>query len=211
MAGRAATRRTVEQGLARRYRRERLFRAAGLVATLVGVVFLAVFFATLIGQGTSAFMQTQVELEIEFDREALAAGGELDLAYADYDALLRRSLYDLFPDVTGRGDRRELFRLLSIQSGYDLREMLTGDPSLLGERVTVELPAASHVDMVIKGNIDRALPEDQLPLSRQEIGWIERLEAQGLVHLRFNSALFTNGDSREPELAGSLGALMGSL
>jgi len=211
MAGRAATRRTVEQGLARRYRRERLFRAAGLVATLVGVVFLAVLFATLIGQGTSAFMQTQVELEIEFDREALAAGGELDLAYADYDALLRRSLYDLFPDVTGRGDRRELFRLLSIQSGYDLREMLTGDPSLLGERVTVELPAASHVDMVIKGNIDRALPEDQLPLSRQEIGWIERLEAQGLVHLRFNSALFTNGDSREPELAGILGALMGSL
>jgi len=39
---------------------------------------------------------------------------------------------------------------------------------------------------------------------------VESLQQADRLHTRFNKALFTNGDSRDPELAGIKGALMGS-
>jgi phosphate transport system permease protein len=44
----------------------------------------------------------------------------------------------------------------------------------------------------------------------REVAWLERLRASGVVENKFNWAFFTSGDSREPELAGIRGALVGS-
>ncbi len=71
----------VEASLGKRRRREMFFRAFGMSATLVGVFFLVAFFWTLIAQGSSAFVQNFVELDIEFSEEALAPNGELELEY----------------------------------------------------------------------------------------------------------------------------------
>ena len=48
------TRKRVEAGLPRRRRKEFMFRAAGMLATTAGVLFLGIFFATLIADGASA-------------------------------------------------------------------------------------------------------------------------------------------------------------
>ena len=53
-------------------------------------------------------------------------------------------------------------------------------------------------------------PEANRKLSDQEIAWLQRLEENGLVSERFNFLFFSTGDSREAELAGILGALVGS-
>ena len=204
------SREIVEAGLARRRRREKLFRATGLVATAVGVIFLGVFFATLIVQGSSAFVQTFIELDVEMSEDFLAPDGELDLQYADFDGLVRNALRAEFPDVSGRSERRELYRLVSVGAGYQLREMLQADPSLVGSTVTVSVPAASTVDMLVKGNIDATIDESLRPISDAQVAWVESLQESGHLATRFNRALFTNGDSREPELAGIKGALMGS-
>ena len=65
--------------------------------------------------------------------------------------------------------------------------------------------------MLAKGNIDPAIDESLRPLSDKQIGWVNALQEAGKIEQRFNQALFTNGDSREPELAGIQGAIMGSL
>ena len=207
----ATTRQKVSAGLARRRRRERLFQGAGLVATAVGVVFLGVFFATLIGKGASAFKQTWIELDVVFDPEILAPYGDLDLEYADYDAIARNALNDLFPDVSGRAERRELSRLISIAAGYRIREMIVADPDLLGETRTIRVPASANADMFVKGSIDAGVDESLRPLSDMQVGWLQELQVAGKMGLEFNSALFVNGDSREPELAGIRSALTGSL
>ena len=54
-------------------------------------------------------------------------------------------------------------------------------------------------------------PETNRKLSDQEIAWLMRLDEQNLVASAFNWRFFTSGDSREAELAGILGALVGSL
>ena len=205
-----STRKKVEASLGRRRRRELFFRSFGIVATLVGVLFLATFFSTLIAQGSSAFMQTHLDLEIEFSEEVLAPNGELDLEYADFDGIARTALRQKFPDVTSRGDRRQLNQLISVGAGYQIRDAIVANPELIGTKVTMTVPAAANVDMVIKGNIDRNTPEEQRPVSDQQLVWIDALIADGSLRKKFNTALFTNGDSREPELAGIRGALMGS-
>ncbi len=205
------TRTKVEAGLPRRRRKEFLFQAVGMVATAVGVLFLGVFFATLIADGASAFRQTFIKLDVELSEDVLAPQGELDLAYADFDALVRTALREAVPGVSGRNERRELYRLVSVGAAYQIRDLVAAHPELLGERQVLWVPASSTVDMLVKGNIDADVDESLRPISDRQIGWVEQLREAGLVELRFNRALFTNGDSREPELAGIRGAIMGSL
>jgi phosphate transport system permease protein len=204
------TRRKVEAGLPKRRRRERRFQIAGILATTVGVVFLGVFFADLIAKGSSAFRQTYMQLDVEFTADVIAPGGELDLVYADFDGLVRAALRQQFPEVTGRSERRELYKLVSIGAGYQMQDMIESDIEFLGTRQTISVPASATVDMFVKGNIDATLDEALRPLSDAQIGWIESLQSAEKLALHLNSALFSNGDSREPELAGIKGALMGS-
>ena len=205
------TRQKVEAGLPRRRRKEFTFKLLGMVATAVGILFLGVFFSSLIAEGSSAFRQTFLKLDIELSEDVLAPGGELDLAYADFDGLVRTALRAQIPEASGRRDRRELYRIVSVGAGYQVRELIAQNPDLLGTTQTLWVPASSNVDMLIKGNIDANVEEALRPLSDKQIGWVRQLQDKGLLDSRFNKALFTNGDSREPELAGIKGAVLGSL
>jgi phosphate transport system permease protein len=53
-------------------------------------------------------------------------------------------------------------------------------------------------------------PEAQRKISDKEIVWLDELRAQHLTESRFNSIFFFSGASREPELAGVWGAVVGS-
>lgn len=53
-------------------------------------------------------------------------------------------------------------------------------------------------------------PESNRRVTDQEIAWLEALKAAGKVERHFNWRFFTSGDSREAELAGVRGALVGT-
>ncbi|MDJ0909004.1 MAG: phosphate ABC transporter permease PstA [Woeseiaceae bacterium] len=206
----AATRQKVAAGLRRRHLKERIFRTAGMLATGVGVVFLVVFFASLIGQGASAFGQTFVRLDVNLSAELLAPSGGFDDAEADYDAVVQQSLRDRFPEVSGRNDRRELYQIASIEAAFQVRDLIANEPSLIGSQQSLWVPAAANIDMLNKGRIDPDSDPSTRKVSDRQIEWVRALQSAGELERRFNFALFTNGDSREPELAGIRGALMGS-
>ena len=92
-----------------------------------------------------------------------------------------------------------------------LRSLVETSPDLVGSTQTLWVPASSTVDMLIKGNVDASVDEALRVLSDQQIGWVDELREAGSVRSKFNAALFSNGDSRDPELAGIKGAVMGSL
>ncbi|HEB50928.1 MAG TPA: phosphate ABC transporter permease PstA [Desulfobulbus sp.] len=198
----------VHRGLARRYRRERLFRRLGLTAVLVSIGFLALLFASIVANGWTAFQQTEILLDIDFAADHFDVD---NLARANYSALVKQGLRQLFPDVRGRKDRRRLYRLVSSGAAFLLQKMVMQDTSLIGTRQRVWLPADDEVDMLIKGHISRVGPESQRRLSDRQIAWIDHLTALGRLKKRFNTTFFTAGDSREPELAGIRGAMTGSL
>ena len=70
-----STKERVSAGIARRYRRERTFRMAGLGAVLTGMAFLAFFFSTLIGNGYTAFLQTHILLDVELSAAVIDPDG----------------------------------------------------------------------------------------------------------------------------------------
>jgi len=53
-------------------------------------------------------------------------------------------------------------------------------------------------------------PEGSRKLNDKEIVWLEVLKQKGLIQTKFNSLFFTTGASRDPELAGIWGAVVGS-
>jgi phosphate transport system permease protein len=206
----ADVRRKVEAGLKRRRRRELAFRYAGLLATFVGIGFLAMIFGILVANGSSAFTQTHLQLELNLDEGLLAPDGEFDELDADFDGVVRSALRDRFPVVTDRDDRRALYRIASIDASFVVRDMVLADPALIGTTMTVWVPASANIDMLHKGNIDRDLDEKLRPVSNLQLALTDELLESGQLVRRFNTALFVNGDSREPEIAGIRGALMGS-
>ena len=197
----------VNRGLARRYRAERRFRLYGLSAIIASLLFLALLFFSIVGKGYSAFEQTFVRLDIFFDPAILHQDA---LANADYQGLIKQSLRNMFPDVKARRDKRDLYGLVSSGAGFQLRSRVLAHPDTIGTTRSVWLPADDDVDMLIKGHFDRRAPERERRLKDKQLAWIDRLSAEGRVEKRFNTTFFTAGDSREPELAGIRGALVGS-
>ena len=203
----------VNASLKKRYAREARFRRIGFGAVIMGLLFVSILFIDIIGKGYSAFVQTHIELEVFFDPEVIdpqGAGDMQAIARADFRKIVREPLKAMFPEVTGRRDKRELYSLISSGAPYQLLEMVRDDPDLIGQRVVVDLIADDDIDMLVKGHIDRNAPPEDRRVNDTTIGWVDKLEAQGLVKLKFNSGFFTNGDSREPELAGIGGAAAGS-
>jgi phosphate transport system permease protein len=197
----------VKRGLARRYRSERRFKFLGLSAIVVSLLFLTLLFASIIGNGYTAFGQTFIRLDIFFDPHILT---EDNLSRADYPGLVKSSLHSLFPEVSGRQNLRALDGMVSKGAAFELRTMVLNDPELIGTTQSIWLTADDDLDMVVKGHIDRSVPEIARRISDLQLSWIDTLYDQGRIRKQFNTAFFTNGDSREPELAGIRGALVGS-
>jgi phosphate transport system permease protein len=197
----------VNRGLTRRYRSERRFRFYGLSAIIVSLLFLSLLFFSIVGKGYSAFQQTFVKLDVFFDPAILHQDA---LASADYQGLIKQSLRKMFPDVTGRQDKRMLYGLISSGASFQLRAIVLENPDVIGETRAVWVPADDDLDMLIKGHYDRNVPESKRRLKDKQLAWIDRMAAEGRIEKRFNKTFFTAGDSREPELAGIRGAVAGS-
>ncbi len=203
--------------LARRHAAERWFRRAGLLGIGLALAMLVVLLLSITANGLSAFWQTQVRLEISFDPGVLGELEGLDQAEAerrigslDFGALLRNALRGEFPEVQRRGEIRKLQGLMSTGARTPLRDLVLADRSRIGRSETLWLPASSEVDMFVKGGGVEEGSEPAHRLSPQEVTWIRTLAERGQVRTRFNRRFFRAGASGEPELAGILGAMVGS-
>jgi phosphate transport system permease protein len=203
----------IQARLRKRYAAERRFRLIGLLAVLSALALLALLLSTIIAQGWSAFAQTTIRLDITFDPHTIDPDGSRDaeeLGRANYVQLIRVALAEAFPDVEGRSDLRALRGMISSGAPFQLRDMVLDDPAIIGTTRSVWLLADDDVDQFWKGFVDRDLPERDRRIKDQQIAWLDQLAAEDRIELKFNKWLFLNGDSREPELAGIRGAVVGS-
>ena len=204
----------VHASLAKRHAAERRFRIYGLTAIVLALLFLSLMFISIFSKGMPAFQQTYVALDVYFDPQKLDPEGKRDpntLSGGDYGGIVKATLRNMFPDAEDRRARRDLYSLVSTGASFQLRDMVMSDPSLIGNTVRVWVPADDDVDILMKGRMDRTLAESDRRLNDRQIAWIDQLTEKDQIKKRFNTTFFTAGDSREPELAGIRGAVMGSL
>ena len=197
-----------------RYRAERRFRAYGLTAVLLGILCVVALFSSIIQKGYTAFEQTFLELDVVYAAEDLDPNGtrsRTDLQTANYQAPIRAALRAAFPEVTGRQELKKLYGLVSGAAEQTLRDRVLANPALIGQHDKVWVLASARIDMLAKGQVNRALPESDRSVDDGELRIFDTLKAAGHVTTRFSAGFFTSSDSREPEQAGVLGALVGTM
>jgi len=200
----------VKRGLARRYAREKRFQLYGRCAVMVGFVFLALLLVDIVVKALPAFSVTEIRLDIAVDRESLGLPeqGELTselLGEVNYSGLIKRSLRDLFPDVTARAEKSLLYQLVSSGAEFNLRDMLVNDPGLIGSQpLSLWVKADDDIDTYYK------LETITSRVDERQIRFIDKLNGEERIRTAFNTTFFTASDSREPEQAGIRGALVGS-
>ena len=194
--------------LQRRRAAEKRFQWYGIGAVVLGLSFVFLLFFSIAVNGVGAFWQTQIQMEINFDSAEL---NESNLQNANYGKLVRDAIYAQFPEVKKRKEKRELRRIVSVGADLILQKMVQRDPTLIGTRQTIWLPVDDSFDMLHKNDFGRDPAKGGAGIiSESQLGWFDALVERGKIDSRFNRIYLTAGDSREPELAGLRGALMGS-
>jgi len=197
--------------LRRRAWAERRFRLYGILALMFAGSVLMLLVSTIVSSGYSAFFSTKLDLEIELDPETMGISAPFTkdtLMQGSYYTAVKKSLYRLFPEVTGRGQRRELAKILSPGAELELRSYLIEHPDVIGERITLSVPVSSDFDQLYKGNLPRTGRHTRL--SQVQMAWFDSLVADGRISYNFNPGFLLGADSRYPELAGIGGAVAGS-
>jgi len=126
--------------LKRRYRAEKRFKAYCIGALLLALAFLVLFFSDMIRQGHSAFVQTEIQAEVTYNKDTVKFTQES--VDEDIAPLISRAVFRAIP-------RR-----------------VENNPGLMGTTQTVWLVANSDVDQYRKGHNDRLGSQDLATLKR---------------------------------------------
>ncbi|HCW49725.1 MAG TPA: phosphate ABC transporter permease PtsA [Brevundimonas sp.] len=192
-----------------RYARENRFRWYGRAAIGVALAFLVILLGSIVAQGYTAFYAHTVTLPVHMDP------ARIDMAYpqgANFEQIAaEQQIRRLGVQDDEQGTKAAAMKaLLSSELKFQAAKMVARQPSLLGQTVPIVAPLSDDAEMYLKGKITRDQPEDQRRVSNEQMEWLDRMKASGAIRAHFNSALFTKGDSTQPELAGLLGAVVGS-
>jgi phosphate transport system permease protein len=211
--------------LKRRYAAEKRFKALGLAAVLLAASFVFLLLGDVILKSIPAFTEYRV---------SLAAKPDGNDTYTPYKEALQALL-----KVETRQDRRKVADLISIgegsllssQADLYLKGMIVKTEKIAGLQKpnsvnltqiefangkATRITGEKREELVTTG-MDKTFtlmlhsPEEDRKISDKQAIWLEMLREKGLITQHFNTRFFINGDSREPELAGLRGALIGSL
>ena len=191
---------SMQRRIRRRYGAERRFRLIGLAAVVLSAGFLAVLLVTMLFNGASGFLQTQIALPVDLERAGLTVdaarlsgpGADLALAGAGVERATKAAAVAAFG--------REGDTLLSDGAWLSVRAAIKRDPAILHTRATIWVPAADAIDVAAKRTGDPAAETI-----------VARLKARGALSTGFNVPFLISSDSNDPTRAGIWGALKGSL
>ena len=193
---------------------EMRLKVYGILSISLALIMLATLMISIGLSGYSALQQAYVKLEINVDsKKVLDEKGGFSNQKAllvNWDGSVSNSFITNFPEITKRSEKRSLRALMSSNAGYELRQYFQKNPDDLDENITIWLSASDDFDQYMKGRFNTSVDEKDRRLSNQQLKWIDFLAMEKISKLKFNTSFFVNADSREPESAGILGAVVGS-
>jgi phosphate transport system permease protein len=169
---------------------------------LIAIGFLVILLFNIFSTGISAFKQTYIAVNLEipadFDKKNINPRTELN-----------KHFLKMFPEATTRTERRALLSLLSKGARYEFSELINQNKerSIQGYHWFL---ASADLDMYIKGTVKRQ-GDTAGRIDENQMFFIDKLLSKNLIELQANKYLLSSADSREPEMAGIRGAIIGSL
>ena len=205
-----ALRDAVQARLKARHAKERRFRLYGQLAILVALSFLAILLGRIVLQGYTTFVDYQMSVPVFVDP---ARVDKSDIAGANYDLLVAEAVLaklgekdDDLGETSGK-----VMELVSNDLGFQLLKQVRADPLVIGKTVVLKGPVRADASLYFKGEMKRSTTEADRKLDDRQLAWLDKMRKLGMVTSGFNLGFLTRSDSTEPEQAGVLGAVVGSM
>ena len=203
-----------DKRLRKRRAREMRLKFYGIVSICIALMMLVTLMSSIALNGYTAMQQAYIPLKIMVSSEKLLnSDGEVDAQKAllfNWDSKVKKAFRANFSEVTSRSDKKELNRLISSNSGYDVKQFYIKNVDAFNNERVIWITASDDVDQYLKGRFNTNISEEDRRLTDKQLKWIDDMRSEGLVKLKFNKNFFTSADSREPESSGILGAVVGS-
>ena len=203
----------IKKSLMKRHLAESRFKTYGILGIISATVFLIVILSTIFIEGKSAFKSTYIKLDVFFDPSIIDPDGTRDIdeiRFANYRKVIKNSLKNYFPEVTGKEEMKSLTELISSSEEENLMQAVLKNNDLIGANKKVWLKASSKIDIIHKNPEMKDLSESNRLISDKELEWFDKLTRNGDVKFSLNKICFLKADSTEPEQAGILGSILGS-
>ena len=203
---------TKEQRLKKRYSAEKRFKAYGIISVCAALLFVGILVFKVFSEGSGAFVKTAIQLELDLSKEKLnlpEKPTKEDFENIDFYDFAQQHILKIYPAITTK-EKKELLTLFSSDFKYEVKDFILSNQNLIGQKVFFKITAASDLDQMHKGNYTRDIPEERRKVSNFQLTIYDFLLKENKISKIFNNYLFSNGDSRNPEIAGIGGAMLGS-
>ena len=201
-----------EELLKKRYRAEKRFKFYGLTSVILAILFVLFLVNVIFSKGKGAFSRTTISVEVDFNTEKLEIKNNPtneEIQDTDFYDLSIESLLNVYK-TKGLKEEKDLIRIFSPDYEFEIKNFIIENKGFLNNTAIIELTASDDIDQLNKGNYPRHLPEERRRISDFQLLIYDKLVEDNKIQKAFNTFLFTNGDSRDPELAGVGGSLLGS-
>ena len=200
--------------LRRRRSAELRFRFWGQAAIGLALGFLVLLFGAIFSNGIPGLFQHYVVLDVELNKQRLDPQGDMSVnsLYAgDAEALIREGLLAALDNPTGCSNTRAARGIISSGSAQRLVDFVYANPDLMGQTVPVKFALDDDIDSFLRGFVDRNTPEADRRINDTVIQFVDKLVASERVSYEVSDYLFFGSASRDAEMAGIRGALIGSI
>jgi phosphate transport system permease protein len=212
MMAKTRTEETVLASLKSRQKKERNYKLIGIFAIGIALVFLMTLLISIGSKGIPGFFQYYITLEINLERERLDPLGDLS-EQSLFDGQAKKIIQEVILERTGaksRNEKKAARKLLSNGSDTRLMAFSRANPSLMNTRQKITFALDDDADSYFRGFVSKDTPEKQRRLSNIQIEYLDRMNDEGLISYGLSDYLFFGSASRNAEMAGIKGALIGS-
>jgi len=203
---------TKEQRLQKRYASEKRFKSYGIISICLALTFVGLLVFKVLSEGTSAFVKTSIQLELNFDHKLLNTSKQPtqeEIEDIDFYDFTLQHILKVFP-TSNRDEEKQLIKLFTSDFEFEVKKYFKANSDILNKVITLNITASSDLDQLHKGNYQRDIPENRRKISNFQLKIYDQLLEKKKINKVFNNYFFTNGDSRNPEIAGIGGAMLGS-
>ncbi|MDK3072642.1 phosphate ABC transporter permease PstA [Sedimentitalea sp. JM2-8] len=205
----------------RRNAAETRFKLYGVIAISIGLLMLVTLVTTIVSNGSGAFRQSFVTLDVELLESKLDKTGDRDL-----EQIKKVSTFGYAPLINGAFETlaaeqgvetalsaKEMGEILSKDAAAQLRDYVLANPDRIGTTAEFTFLANSRVDGYMKGRVSRDSIQNDKNISVEQLDFVDQLVNLGLIEKKFNPAFILGADASDqrPEAAGFGVSMIGSL
>ncbi len=203
---------TKEQRLKKRYSAEKRFKQYGIVSICMALLFVGLLVFKVLSEGSSAFVKTTIQLELNFDTKLLNISNQPtkeEIADIDFYDFTLKHILKVYP-TNNRDEEKLLIKLFTSDFEFEVKKFFLNNSDILNKVITLPITASSDLDQLHKGNYQRDITEDRRKISNFQLKIYDQLLENKKINKTFNNYFLVKGDSRNPEIAGIGGAMLGS-